>query len=227
MNEQRIRVLVVDDHSLVCEAMHSLLAAHSCVEVVGEARSGLEAVAKSQELQPDVVLMDIAMPGMNGIEATKKIKETCSGAKVLGLTMHDSQAFFFLMLEAGANGYVLKGGTSQELIHAVKTVQEGGVYLTPPMASKLVSSYLGQHKAAPLDSGERLTAREEQVLALVAQGRSDQNIADTLGISVLTVQTHRSHTMKKLNLHTRADLLEYAFRRGYIDDSARLPRAAV
>ena len=226
MEQPRVRVLVVDDHSLVCEALHSLLAGYPGVEVVGEARSGAEAVSKSQELEPDVVLMDIAMPGMSGIEATKKIKGACPDIKVIGLTMHDNQALFFLMLEAGASGYVLKGGDSQELVCAVKTVHEGGVYLTPPMASKLVCSYLGQRKGGSSGSAEGLTAREEQVLALVAQGKTDQSIAETLGISALTVQTHRTHTMKKLNLHTRADLLDYAFRRGYIDDPSRPGRTA-
>ncbi len=214
----KIRVMVVDDHAMVRQGICALLSAEPDVEVVGEAEDGPTAIAKSTQLQPDIVLMDIAMPKMNGLEATRQIKAQNPDIQVLAVTVHDSSEYFFRILEAGASGYVLKGSTSNELVSALRAVQRGGVFLDPLVAKKVVDDYLQQVK-----SGEEkvkydgLSEREREVLTLIGEGRTNQEIAQMLTLSPNTVQTHRSRIMEKLNLHNRAQLMKYAMRKGLID----------
>ncbi len=213
----KIRVLVVDDHAIVRDGVRMILEAQSDIEVVGEASDGKEALEKIRRLSPGVVVMDIAMPGMNGLEATTAIKRDMPGVQVLALTMHADHEYFFEVLNAGASGYVLKGGSSADLLAAIRAVSEGGVYIHPSVAGNLVSDFLkrmepGEEKARY----DGLSERERQVLTLIAEGKTSQQIAEELFLSVNTVQTHRAHIMEKLHLHNRTELIRYALRRGLI-----------
>lgn len=188
------------------------------MEVVGEAAEGQEAVNKARTLQPEVVLMDIGMPGLNGLEATRLIKRECPEAQVLMLTMHETDDYFFRSLKAGASGYVPKRAASTDLIAAVQAVARGEVFLYPSVAERLVVDYLRRvGTGEEQDSYERLTSREKEILTLIAEGHSDKEIAQQLVVSPNTVQSHRWHIMEKLGLRNRAALIKYAIRRGLID----------
>ncbi|MEE8373312.1 MAG: response regulator transcription factor [Dehalococcoidia bacterium] len=213
----KIRVLIADDHVIVREGLRLLLEAEPDIEVVGEAMDGQEAVDRTMELKPDIVLMDITMPGMSGIEATRLIKNRIPDVKVLALTMHESDEYFFEVLNAGASGYVIKGGSSSELISALRAVWRGDVFLYPSMAKKLLGDYLQLAKAGQdKEQYDGLTEREREILTSVAEGLTNQEIAELLVLSASTVQTHRANIMAKLGLHSRTDLVKYAIRRGFI-----------
>ncbi len=213
----QIRVLIVDDHVIVREGIRALLEVQPDIEVVAEATNGEEAVSKTKEIQPDIVLMDITMPGMNGLEATHQIKQHSPDVKILVLTMHESDDYFFKILEAGASGYFVKGGSSSELISALRAVWHGDVFIYPTMAKKLLRDYLQLVKTGQdEESYDGLTNREREVLTLIAEGHTNQEIADLIVLSVATVQTHRARIMAKLGLHSRTELIKYAIRRGFI-----------
>ncbi len=213
----KIRVLIVDDHVIVREGLRALLEAQPDIEIVSEAASGEEAVNKTREVQPDIVLMDITMPGMNGLEATGQIRQHSPNVKILVLTMHESDDYFFRSLEVGASGYFIKGGSSSELVTALRAVWQGDVFIYPTMAKKLLSDYLQRVRTGhDKESYDGLTNREREILKLIAEGHTNQEIADLLVISTATVQTHRAHIMAKLNLHSRTELIKYAIRRGFI-----------
>jgi two-component system response regulator NreC len=213
----KIRVLIADDHVIVREGLRTLLEAQPDIEVVGEAASGEEAVSKAKALGPDIVLMDISMPGMNGLEATRQIREDSPEVKILALTMHEGDEYFFKILEAGASGYFIKGGSSSELISALQAVQQGHVFLYPTMASKLVRDYMQRVRSGQAkESYDGLTNREREILRLIAEGYSNQEIAERLVLSPSTVQTHRANIMSKLQLHSRTELVKYAIQHGFI-----------
>ncbi len=214
----KIRVLVADDHTIVREGVSLLLQGEPDIEVVGEAMNGREAVEKCLQLRPDVVLMDIAMPELNGLEATKHLKSARPEIRVLVLTVHESDEYFFQALQAGASGYVLKGATSGELVAAVRAVSSGGIFLHPAVAEKLVHDYLQRvsSNGSVRTRYDGLTPREKEVLILIAEGATNQGIADKLVLSPSTVQTHRANIMEKLQLHNRAELIKYAIRQGLI-----------
>ncbi len=211
----RIRVVLADDHAIVREGVRLLLDAQPDMEVVGEAADGEQALALARELKPDIVLMDIGMPGMNGLEATRALKAAQPQTSILVLTMHEGEDYFFRILAAGASGYLLKGAGSAELLSALRAVYQGGVYLYPTMAKKLMSDYLKNQEGGAA-ANDPLTPRERQVLKLIAEGKSNREIAEELVLSSNTVQTHRLHIMEKLNLHKRSELIKYALRRGLI-----------
>lgn len=213
----KIRVLLADDHTLFREGIRLLLAAQSDIEVVGEAADGHETVAQAHELEPDVVLMDIGMPGMNGLEATRLILEDSPAVRVLALTMHGTDDYLFRILEAGALGYVLKEAASTDLVSAIRAVHRGDVFLYPSMAKALLTRFTEKLGLAE-ERGTLacLTKREKEVLKLIGEGHTNQEIADILCLSINTVQTHRSHIIEKLNLHSRADLMKYALRVGLL-----------
>lgn len=216
----KIRVLVADDHTIVREGVRILLEAQPDIQVVGEAADGQEALAKVRELQPAVVLIDIAMPNLNGLEATRAIKRDYPQIHVIALTMYESDDYFFQVLNAGASGYVLKKAASADLLAAIRAVHAGDVYLYPSVARRLVSDYLTRVRSGEeQNSYDGLTAREREVLKLIAEGHTNQAIADKLVISPSTVQTHRTRIMQRLNLHSRAELIKYAIRRGLLDSS--------
>ncbi|MBK7895221.1 MAG: response regulator transcription factor [Anaerolineaceae bacterium] len=194
-----------------------LLQAQPDMEIVGEAESGMEALAQVRSLQPDVILMDIQMPGMNGIEATRQIKEVGLETAVLALTMHEDDQYFFEMLQAGASGYLPKRAAPDELVRAIRTVSRGEVFLYPSLATRLVQSYLGGEAGSETEAlVSDLTPREQEVLVLIAEGLTNPEIADKLVISVKTVDRHRENIMRKLNLHSRIELVKYALRHGLI-----------
>jgi len=215
-----IRILLVDDHGVVRAGLRMLLAADAELQIVGEAENGAQALRLADELAPDVVLMDISMPDMNGIEATRRIKADHPNVAVLALTMHEDDQYFFEMLGAGASGYVPKRAAPNDLISAIHAVQGGGVFLFPSVARSLVQDFLQRSTYAggerPNQSFDALTEREREVLTLIAQGRSNQEIADQLVISIKTVNRHRENIMAKLNLHSRVELVRYAIEKGLI-----------
>jgi two-component system response regulator NreC len=214
----KIRILIVDDHTIVREGVRILLEAQPDMQVAGEAADGQAAIALVRELQPAIVLIDIAMPVLNGLEATRAIKREFPQIQVIGLTMYESDEYFFQLLNAGASGYVLKKAASGDLLAAIRAVHAGDVFLYPSVARRLVSDYMTRVKSGEeKTSYDGLTAREREVLKLIAEGHTNQAIADKLIISPSTVQTHRTRIMQRLNLQTRAELIQYARRKGLLD----------
>jgi len=212
-----IRVLIADDHTLFRESLRSLLKAAENIEVVGEAGDGAEAVSKAIQLKPDVVLMDIAMPNLNGLQATRQIKREIPSVKVLILTMYETEQFILEMLRCGASGYILKRASTRELIPAIQAVSQGEAYLYPSITKKVMDRYLEQIQTGEKAyDRERLTERELDIISLVAEGTTNREIAKFLSISIHTVQTHRLNLMKKLDIHNRTELVRYAIREGLI-----------
>lgn len=205
------RILVVDDHEIFAEGLCSLLDDEPGLEVIGRAASGDQAVRRSREKVPDVVLMDLTMPGLNGIEATRLIKAERPAVRVLCLSMHTDRGFVMGALDAGASGYVLKDGAKKELLHAVRTVMKDDVYLSPGVAGIVVNAAKSRADSNPL---AKLTKREREVLQLLAQGTTTREIADRLHLSVKTIGTHRVHIMDKLGVDSIAALTKFAIREG-------------
>jgi len=213
-----IRVLLADDHAIMRHGLRALLGAQPDIQVVGEAGDGAEAVRLTNELHPTVVVMDIAMPTMDGLAATRAIKHDLPEVQVLTLTMHENDEYFFQALQAGASGYVLKQAAASDLITALRAVARGEVFLYPSLAKKLLSDYLRHGQAREdQDTRDQLTAREHEVLALITEGLSNREIAERLVLSRSTVQTHYYHILEKLGLQSRVELVKYAIRHGLID----------
>jgi len=213
----KLRILIVDDHGVVRAGVRSLLESQTDVQVVGEASGGEDALEQVEKLRPQLVLMDIAMPGMSGIEATRRIKKDYPDTRVLVLTMHDDEEFFFPVLRAGASGYVLKEAEPQDLLNAIRVVQQGQVFFSPAVAKVLLEGFVST-SAGPRDEKYRtLTAREKEVLRLAATGQTNRQIAEALFLSARTVEKHRQGVMHKLELDKREDLTKYALRQGLID----------
>lgn len=213
----KIRMLLVDDHAVVRSGLRMLLESESDVEIIGEAGTASEAIQRVAELEPDVVLMDIGLPDLSGIEAAREIKSRFPETAIVALTIHEDEEYFFKMLEVGASGYVPKRAAPEELLTAVRAASEGEVYLYPSLAKLLVKDYLAPDSSGrPTRSLDGLTPREQEVLAHLADGASNMEIAETLGISHKTVARHRENIMRKLNLHSRTELVKYAIRKGII-----------
>lgn len=215
---ETIRVLIADDHTIVRAGVRMLLESEPDMVVVGEALTGDEAVLLADELRPTVILMDIAMPTLNGLEATRRIKAALPDTRVLVLTMHRSDEYFFEMLKAGASGYVLKAADTDELLTAIRVVARGETFLLPTMAKKLVQDYVRRFGEVEASGQPSLTPRERQVLRLVAKGFSNKEIAEQLVLSPSTVHTHRGNLMQKLKLSTQHDLIQYARAEGWISE---------
>ena len=224
-----IRLMLVDDHDIVRTGLKSFLDTQEGLQVVAEASSGSEAIDRAQETQPDVVVMDITMPGMDGLEATRRIKELDQKCYVIALTVHEDKQYLFEMLSAGASGYVTKQVAAEELVNAIRCVALGNVYLQPALASWLLDDYRRLLNQAPPEArqfreqkeGEKgldvLSKRELQVLEAVAEGYTNNEIGEQLGISPKTVARHRERIMHKLNLHSSTELVKFAIRTGLID----------
>jgi DNA-binding NarL/FixJ family response regulator len=214
---QKIRVLVVDDHTIVRDGICALLALAGDIEVVGEATNGSEAIKIVKDLHPDVVLMDIAMPIMGGLEATRRIRRECPKTKVLVLTQYDDKEYVFPVIESGASGLISKAGASSELALGIRAVHHGDSFLSPPVAKLLVEDYrTTAGERAAKDPYNQLTERERDILKLLAEGYSTPEIADMLVITPKTIEGHKTRLMSKLGIHNRIDLVKYALRKGII-----------
>ncbi|MCJ7702809.1 MAG: response regulator transcription factor [Anaerolineales bacterium] len=212
-----IRLLLVDDHKVVRSGLRMLLEGEEDVEILGEAGSGSEALNQVSILKPDVVLMDIGLPDISGIEATAEIKRLWPEIAVVALTIHEGEEYFFKMLESGASGYVPKRAAPEELLTAIRVAASGEVYLYPSLAKLLVKDFLATDNKVPEnDPVNGLTTREKEVLMNLAEGGSNSEIALSLSISPKTVARHRENIMRKLNLHSRTELVKYAIRKGII-----------
>jgi two-component system response regulator NreC len=213
----KIRLMLVDDHEVVRSGLRMLLESESNIEILGEFSTASDALTAIADQRPDVVLMDIGLPDISGIEATSRIREFSPETAVVALTIHEDEEYFFKMLEAGASGYVPKRAAPEELITAIHVAASGEVYLYPSLAKLLVSDYLtADPKTRESTELDGLTDREQEVLGHLADGASNLEIAETLGISPKTVARHRENIMRKLNLHSRTELVKYAIRKGII-----------
>lgn len=211
----KIRVVIADDHAIVREGVKALIGLAEDIEVVGEAADGREAIARVHEMEPDVVLMDIAMPDLGGLEATVEIRKQNPRTRILILSQYEDREYIRRFLKAGVSGYVLKKSAGSDLTAAIRAVHRGGLVLDPDVAREAMNERAsdGHGQADPYDT---LTDREKQVLKLVAEGRSNKEVADLLGISVKTAMSHREHIMEKLDLHSRTELIRFAIKQGVI-----------
>lgn len=214
--EGPVKLLLVDDHPIVRSGLRMLFLAEPGMQIVGEAGSGQEAVEAVGRLQPDVVIMDVSMPGMNGIEATRRIKAAHPGTAVLALTMYEDEQYFFEMLNAGASGYIPKRAAPDDLVSAIKVVAEGNVFLYSTLARFLMRDMAEKAATEPEEGEEVLTAREREVLTCIAEGMTNREIAESLVISIKTVERHRENIMAKLDMHNRVELVKYAIKKGLI-----------
>lgn len=219
--DNKLRIMLADDHSVVRNGLRAIINCEKDMEVVGEAEDGLEVLDKARECLPDIILMDITMPGLGGLEATRMVKNAMPEVKVLILTIHESEECLYHALNIGADGYVTKAAHESELVLAIRALSGGKCYIDPSMASLLVNAFVavGPQRGEP-DRYNILTDREREMLPLIASGNTNREIADTLQLSEHTVHNHRAHLMEKLGLHDRMQLLMYAMRRGIITPEA-------
>ncbi len=212
----KIRVIIVDDHSLVREGIAAFLKCYDNIEVIAEASDGLEAIDKTRQLRPDIVLMDVAMPTLGGLEATVEIRKNDPSVKILVLTQYDDKEYILRFLKAGVSGYLLKKAVGSDLISAITAIMAGETYLYPAIASKVVNGFLGKELLSTQDSYELLTDREKQVLKLVAEGHTHKEIAEMLSISPKTVIAHQTNLCEKLGLSNKSDIIKFAFSKAII-----------
>ncbi len=214
----KTRVLLAEDHTIVRKGLRSLLDKETGIKVVEEAEDGREAILKAEELHPDVVVMDIAMPWLNGLEATRQIKKRFPDIKIIILTMHANEEYILQSLKAGASGYLVKKAAPVELISAINAVHKGNSFLSPSISRTVIDEYIRRSKeiSEGEEGFEQLTVREREVLQLIAEGRKTREIAELLYISIKTVETHRAHIMNKLDIQSTAELTRYAIRKGII-----------
>lgn len=210
----KVKVILADDHTIMREGLCALLAKQRDFQIVAEAADGRTAVRLTQELLPDVVVMDINMPELNGIEATRQIITDNPGIKVIALSMYSEKQFIVEMLRAGASGYMLKDSAFEELVHAIYTVMQGQFYLSSGIATFVLKDYLHKSSGVDFSAFSMLTGREREVLQLIAEGKATKEIASVLNVSTKTIETHRQQIMKKLNVHSIAELTKYAIREG-------------
>jgi two-component system response regulator NreC len=210
---EKIHILLADDHAVVRQGFKMILAAQPDMEIVGEAGNGREALDLAGQLQPDVIVMDVAMPELNGIEATRRMAGVSPRSRVLALSMHKDSVYVREILRAGARGYLLKDSISSDLLAAVRAIARGEGYLSPGVSDAVLNDYR-QHVTDPIDL---LTSREREVLQMIAEGKTNKEIATVLNLSVYTVDAHRGHIMEKLNVHSVTDLVRFAVRAGLVD----------
>ena len=213
MSDRVINILLADDHTIVRQGLKLILSAHSDLHVIGEAANGREAVELAAKLKPDIVLLDVAMPELNGIEATRKMVEANSRLRVLVLSMHKEAVYVRETLRAGARGYILKDAIDTELLNAVRSVARGDGYISPAVSGALLNDY----RKDVTDPVDLLSPREREVLQLIAEGKTNKEIATKLNLSVYTVDSHRGKVMEKLNLHSTGELVRFAIKRGLVD----------
>lgn len=224
---ESMRVMLADDHAVVRAGVKALVEAQVDMDVVGEASDGVSAVDLTRELQPHVLVVDISMPGLNGAQVVQQIKQVCPSVRVVTLTVHEDRSYLRQLLQAGANGYVLKRSAAEELIRAIRTVADGGTYIDPLLAGKLVSNAPGRRSVEDALQRTQLSEREEEVLRLIAEGHSNKLIANRLGLSTKTVETYKTRSLEKLGLHTRADIVRHALQQGWLSGDSPQPSDAV
>jgi DNA-binding NarL/FixJ family response regulator len=212
----KIRVLIADDHALVREGISAFLKCTEDIEVVAEASDGLEAIEKALKFRPDIILMDISMPKLGGLEATVEIRKADPSIKIMVLTQYDDKEYISRFLKAGVSGYLLKRAVGSDLVSAIRAVKSGETYLYPAVASKVVNDFLGKESMSGEDGYDVLTDREKQVLKLVAEGYAHKEVADMLKISPKTVVVHQTNILEKLGLNNRSELIRFALSRGII-----------
>jgi len=214
----KISVLLAEDHTIVRKGLRSLLDKEIGIEVIGEAEDGREAIRKAEELHPDVVVMDIAMPGLNGLEATRQIKKRFPGMKIIILTVHNNEEYVLQTLQAGASGYLVKKAAPSDLISAIRAAYQGESFLSPSISRTVIDEYLRKtEKMSERDEiYGKLTDREREVLQLIAEGHTNRKIAELLHISIKTVETHRAHIKDKLDVSSTAELIKHAIRKGFL-----------
>jgi two-component system, NarL family, response regulator NreC len=220
LQTKNIRILLADDHAILRSGLKLLLTNTPNFEVVAEATDGVQAVDLARHLKPDIIIMDISMPKMDGITATAAIKKTLPDIKILVLTMHEDDAYLFRTIQAGGSGYVLKKAADTELVEAIHHVMSGGAFLRPAVTTKLAQDYLervAQKEPVEQDKYNKLTEREKEVLKLIAEGNTNAQIANILVISVRTVESHLAHVMEKLEIQNRSELVKYAIRKGLLE----------
>ena len=213
-----LRVVLADDHPIVREGLRLLVNSEADMEVVGEAHDGEDACRLAAELNPDVLVIDLSMPVVDGAEATERVRRTCPAVRVLALTVHEERPYVAQLFRAGASGFVLKRTAASELVRAVRVVAAGGTYIDPSIATAAVQTYLDTSPGHEGTGRKALTEREQRVLARVAAGFSNKEIAAALGLSIKTVETYKSRAAEKLGLRTRVDIVRHAFRQGWLDD---------
>lgn len=220
MTKATTRVLIADDHTIVRQGLRKLLENEDGIEVAGEAADGRDAVAKAVELSPQVVLMDLSMPGLNGLEAIRQIVKRAPKSRILVLSMHKNDAYVLQALRSGAAGYLLKDSAAEEIVSALRAVGRGESYLSPAISKLVIEDYLRMNSGAAAGGGrslyEMLTAREREIFQLLAEGLKNHEVAERLHVSVKTVETHRAHIMEKLNLNNIAELVKYAIEIGVV-----------
>jgi DNA-binding NarL/FixJ family response regulator len=209
-----VRILLVDDHRIIREGLRGLLERQLGMEVVGEAENGQNAIKLARELLPDVIIMDVAMPDLNGVEATRQILAVAPGVKVIGLSVHSDKRFVIAMLKAGASGYLLKDCAFKELAQVIRAVKANRTYISPKIANGMIKDYVGLFPDTTLSVFSLLSSRERQVLQLLSEGKTTKQISIALNVSVKTVETYRQHIMDKANIHSIAELTKYAIREG-------------
>lgn len=215
---KKIRLLVADDHKIFRQGIKKLLEEEPDLQVVGESADGRETVKRATELKPDIVLMDIAMANLNGLEATRQIKKALPETKVIMLTMHKNEEYVLQSFQAGASGYILKEGAVEELVSAIRSIHQDKSFLSPTVSKTLVDAYLRKMETGRTETPfDLLTDREREVLQLIAEGYTNREVAKQLFISVKTVEAHRAHIMQKLNIHDIAKLVKYAIQKGLVD----------
>jgi two-component system response regulator NreC len=218
---KKVRLLIADDHKIFRQGIKKLLEEEQDLQVVGEAADGREVVKKATELKPDIILMDIAMANLNGLEATKQIKKVLPESKIIMLTMHKNEEYVLQSFQAGASGYILKEGAVEELVSAIRSIYADKSFLSPTVSKTLVDAYLRKMETGKTETPfDLLTDREREVLQLIAEGFTNREVAKQLFISVKTVEAHRAHIMQKLNIHDIAKLVKYAIQKGLVDLNA-------
>ena len=212
----KIRIVIADDHALVREGITALLNLHEDIEILGEAADGKEAIDKAYQLKPDIILMDIAMPGLGGLEATLEIRKTCPDTRILILSQYDDREYVSRLLKAGVSGYILKHAVGTDLISAIRSVARGEQYLYPSITAGVIDGYLRKGEVQVEDPYEKLTDREKQILKVIREGYSNKEIADLLNISVKTVIAHQTNISEKLSIRSRTALMKFAIQKGLV-----------